>query len=89
MLSRKKCKTMRSPQICGNHLEEIRMDKETLDSIATDAYLQAEDGHAVELDPEVAEAMGAFQEDALTLKDIEEDQAYREQLAREGRLDVD
>ena len=65
------------------------MDKETLDSIATDAYLQAEEGYAVELDPEVAEAMGAFQEDALTLKDIEEDQAYREQLAREGKLDVD
>ena len=72
-----------------NYLEEIRMDKETLNDIATEAYLQAEEGYAVELDPEVAEAMGAFQEDALTLKDIEEDQAYREQLAREGKLDVD
>ena len=65
------------------------MDKETLNDIATEAYLQAEEGYAVELDPEVAEAMGAFQEDALTLKDIEEDQAYREQLAREGKLHVD
>lgn len=35
--------------------------------------MQAEDGFAVELDPELADAMGAFTEEALTLQDIMED----------------
>ena len=40
---------------------------------ARDAFLQAEDGFAVELDPELADALGAFTEEALTLQDILED----------------
>lgn len=49
------------------------MDKHYANAAARDAFLQAEDGYAVELDPELAEAMGAFTEDALTLQDILED----------------
>lgn len=49
------------------------MDKEYANAAARDAFLQAEDGFAVELDPELADAMGAFTEEALTLQDIMED----------------
>lgn len=51
------------------------MDKETLDAIASDAFLQARQGFAVELDPELADAMGAFVEDAVSLNDVAEDKA--------------
>lgn len=51
------------------------MDKETLSAIASDVFLQAEQGLAVELDPEVAEAMGAFEEDAVSLNDLADDAA--------------
>lgn len=47
------------------------MDKETANAIATDAFLQAQEGLAVELDPDVAEAMGAFVEDAVTPGDLD------------------
>lgn len=46
------------------------MDKEYANAAARDAFLQAEDGFAVELDPELADALGAFTEEALTLQDI-------------------
>ena len=49
------------------------MDKEYANVAARDAFLQAEDGFAVELDPELADALGAFTEEALTLQDILED----------------
>lgn len=49
------------------------MDKEYANAAARDAFLQAEDGFAVELDPELADALGAFTEEALTLQDILED----------------
>ena len=49
------------------------MDKEYANAAARDAFLQAEDGFAVELDPELADALGAFAEEALTLQDILED----------------
>lgn len=51
------------------------MNKETLNAIASDAFLQAEQGLAVELDPELADAMGAFAEDAVSLADLAEDEA--------------
>lgn len=60
------------------------MNKEELNAVATDAFNQAQDGLAVPLDPEQAEGMGAFTEDALTLKDILEDTL----LAAEGGEDV-
>lgn len=49
------------------------MAKEYANAAARDAFLQAEDGFAVELDPELADALGAFTEEALTLQDIMED----------------
>ena len=49
------------------------MDKEYANAAARDAFLQAEDGFAVELDPDLADALGAFTEEALTLQDILED----------------
>lgn len=49
------------------------MDKEYANAAARDAFLQAKDGFAVELDPELADALGAFTEEALTLQDILED----------------
>ena len=45
--------------------------------IAREAFLQAQEGYAVELDPEMADALGAFQEDALSLQDVLEDAAIR------------
>ena len=60
------------------------MNKEELNAVATDAFNQAQDGLAVPLDPEQAEGMGAFTEDALTLKDILEDTL----LAAAGGEDV-
>ena len=59
------------------------MNKEELNAAATDAFNQAQDGLAVPLDPEQAEGMGAFSEDALTLKDILDDAI----LAAEGGED--
>lgn len=49
------------------------MNKEELNAAAADAFSQAQDGLIVPLDPEQAEGMGAFSEDALTLQDILED----------------
>ena len=60
------------------------MNKEELNAVATDAFSQAQDGLAVPLEPEQAEGMGAFTEDALTLEDILEDAL----LAAEGGEDV-
>lgn len=46
------------------------MNKEELNAVATDAFNQAQDGLAVPLDPEMAEGMGAFTEQALTLQEV-------------------
>lgn len=51
------------------------MDKATLNAVASDVFLQAEQGLAMELDPELADAMGAFVEDAVSLADLAEDEA--------------
>ena len=45
-------------------------NKEELNAAAKDAFNQAQDGLAVPLDPEMAEGMGAFTEQALTLQDV-------------------
>lgn len=49
------------------------MTKEELNAFAADAFIQAAEGLAVPLDPEQADGMGAFSEDALALQDILED----------------
>ncbi len=46
------------------------MNREELNAVAADAFNQAQDGLAVPLDPEMAEGMGAFAEQALTLQDV-------------------
>lgn len=46
------------------------MNKEELNAGTTDAFNQAQDGLAVPLDPEMAEGMGAFTEQALTLQEV-------------------
>lgn len=57
----------------------MREDMKTAvtNAIARDAFHQAQEGYAVELDPEMADALGAFQEDALSLQDVLEDAAVR------------
>lgn len=61
------------------------MNKEELNAAATDAFSQAQDGLAVPLDPELAEGMGAFSEDALTLKDILDDALLAAEGGGDGR----
>ena len=61
------------------------MNKEELTAAATDAFNQAQDGLAVPLDPELAEGMGAFSEDALTLKDILDDALLAAEGGEDGR----
>ncbi|WP_165177872.1 hypothetical protein [Desulfovibrio sp. ZJ369] len=46
------------------------MNKDEVNAVAADAFNQAQDGLAVPLDPEMAEGMGAFAEQALTLQDV-------------------
>ena len=41
------------------------MNKEMLNAMATDAFNQAQEGFAVPLDPDLADALGAFMETAL------------------------
>lgn len=53
------------------------MDKEHANAAARDAFSQAEDGYAVELDPALAEAMGAFEQEGVTIEEIREDWAAR------------
>ena len=45
--------------------------------MATDAFLQAQDGYEVELDPELADYMGAFEQEGVTIEEIREDWAAR------------
>ncbi|GAB1255374.1 hypothetical protein [Desulfovibrio falkowii] len=65
-------------------LEDV-MNKEELNAAATDAFNQAQDDLAVPLDPELAEGMGAFSEDALTLKDILDDALLAAEGGEDGR----
>ncbi len=39
------------------------MNKEMMNAVATDAFTQAREGLAVQLDPDLADALGAFSED--------------------------
>lgn len=41
------------------------MNKEAMNAVATDAFAQAQEGFAVPLDPDLADALGAFMEEAL------------------------
>lgn len=61
------------------------MTKEELNAVAADAFSQAEDGLAVPLDPEQADGMGAFTEDALTLLDILDDALLAAEGGDDGR----
>lgn len=61
------------------------MTKEELNAVAADAFSQAEDGLAVPLDPEQADGMGVFTEDALTLQDILEDALSAAEGGSDGR----
>lgn len=49
------------------------MNREELNQAASDAFIQAQEGLAVPVDPDVASEMGAFAEPALTLDEIMED----------------
>ncbi len=39
------------------------MNKELMSAVATDAFAQAQEGFAVPLDPDLADALGAFAEE--------------------------
>ena len=39
------------------------MNKELMNAVATDAFAQAQEGFAVPLDPDLADALGAFPEE--------------------------
>ncbi len=41
------------------------MNKDVMNAVATDAFAQAQEGVAVPLDPDLADALGAFMEEAL------------------------
>lgn len=41
------------------------MNKEMMNAVATDAFAQAQEGVAVPLDPDLADGLGAFTEEAL------------------------
>ena len=60
------------------------MNDEHLMAAASDAFLQAENGLAVPLDPDIAEGMGEFSEEALYIQDVLEDAL----LTAEGGEDV-
>lgn len=49
------------------------MNREELNQAASDAFIQAQDGLAVPVDPDVADGMGAFVESALDLDAIMDD----------------
>lgn len=61
------------------------MNKQELNAVATDAFNQASDGLAVPLDPEQAEGMGAFTENALSLQDILDDVLLEAEGGKDGR----
>ncbi|SDF33177.1 hypothetical protein [Desulfovibrio legallii] len=62
------------------------MTKEELNAVAADAFSQAEYyALAVPLDPEQADGMGAFTEDALTLLDILDDALLAAEGGDDGR----
>ncbi|WP_165070961.1 MULTISPECIES: hypothetical protein [unclassified Desulfovibrio] len=41
------------------------MPKEVMNAVASDAFTQAQEGFAVPLDPDLADALGAFTEEVL------------------------
>lgn len=58
-------------------MAEQNLSKEELEAMAKDAFLQAQDGYDVELDPDLADYMGAFVEDAISADEIDADNALR------------
>lgn len=46
-------------------MKEAIMNKEMMNAVATDAFAQAQEGFAVPLDPDLADALGAFVEETL------------------------
>lgn len=53
-------------------MPEENLDIKTLNAIAADVFDQAAQGYEVELDPDLADALGAFEEKAITEDDIGE-----------------
>lgn len=49
-------------------MKEAIMNKEMMNAVATDAFAQAQEGFAVPLDPDLADALGAFPEDMSIIK---------------------
>lgn len=66
-------------------MEEKEMTQQEINQAASDAFMQAEQGLEVPLDPDLADAMGAFEENALSLEDILDDLASREEEDGKGR----
>lgn len=58
-------------------MDNGQLTKQELETMATDAFLQAQDGYEVELDPELADYMGAFEQEGVTIEEIREDWAAR------------
>ena len=62
-----------------NDLTKDDLTIEQLKAAADEAYRQAEEGFVVLLDPDVADYMGAFEETALSLADVEEDSLHKQE----------
>lgn len=60
------------------------MRKDEINAAAYEIFSQVGDGFAVPVDPELAEAMGAFQENALTADDIIADRAHEPEEDDDG-----
>ena len=46
-----------------------KLDKETINAIASDVFQQAAEGYAVDVDPDVFDELGIMEEDTVTLDD--------------------
>lgn len=62
-----------------NDLTKDDLTIEQLKAAADEACRQAEEGFVVLLDPDVADYMGAFEETALSLADVEEDSLHKQE----------
>lgn len=60
------------------------MNRDEVNAAGSDVFLQAREGFAVPVDPELADAMGAFEEKALTSRDVDEDRAHEAEEAYDG-----
>ena len=53
------------------------MNELQIEAFADDVFAQIAQGYEVQLTPEQAEALGCFEETALTVEDVEDDAALR------------